>query len=770
MPQTVDKQLAALGATRAIPLILADELNGQAESFSHWTTAVVSLVAETCETSDGLEASTKQGNQDSGNKVTTPTPDKLSENAESVQQPTPDRKARRTLPAASAQISDKHAPQHPSPMPLPPKPFKFKMGPVAKPSSSKPASSSRDRPFTAKLVERSALSEDGSLIQVTFDVSEYAARNGVRYQPGDNLGVFPRNSDDVVEHVLLFLDIGSLASPDEQFVLERKTRVVPSRLRKRTWTARSLLKQAVELRRPGSALLSAMFAVEMFSHHLLSKHAIATAEDLVQFADVNDLSLNQLLEHLVDAGSPTTLRFETLLAHCQWIQQRLYSIASSPKQSPERIDLTVRLLMYTVTSPKGLGSDSGHRVGFATSFMATEDVGCPVELYIRSNPAFHPKGKHVVLIGAGSGVAPFRGFWQHWQAHPGEIDRAVMFLGWRSQKSEAYHHEIKHASASLGMGETGQPKLHVCPCYSRQPGTPKTYVQDGLLANSSLIWSQLEAGATVYVCGQSKMAHESTRMIDRIAGENGVSNPQHFSSGLVEQGRLHLDVFTDRQYATEIPASLVASPFVQQRRMSVTMPTSLGAWPNDPQSEATFGDAVQTDAFVRRKTLVMDVQRRATHLYARRLTDANNESLPVAPPRAMSSFSESFPEGPPLVLMSSEPFDRVQSMSSMPFSMLEDYSNNLANFSKSYDLNQTAVVLQDAHFSQRHGSSMARNSHLRQQPRGSRAKSAEHTTLIQDEALLTSSEDQAVQATHARTSLFVAPFHVQHRTTRSSHV
>ena len=383
----------------------------------------------------------------------------------------------------------------------------------------------------------------------------------------------------------------------------------------RTWTLRQFLQQAVEIRRPGNALVEAMYRAGGLSLELLAKHDLTSAELCAQFVADNDLSLDKLLLHFVDpALAPVgVLRLDDLLRHCHFIQQRLYSIASSPKHSPRSLDLTIRLLIYTVEHA-ALEGDSGARVGFATSYLASEDFDAAVDIFIRPNSSFHPVGQEAILIGAGSGVAPFRGFWQNWAAKPGSIKRATIFLGWRSPDSEAYAQEIATVQGTIGAGADGA-ELLAFPCYSRKKNTPKMYVQDGLVAQAALVWGQLEAGAHIFICGQSKLAREATHSLNRIAAQNGAEKPQHFASRLTSEGRLHLDVFTDLAFAKQIPEALSAPvPAGALRRMTSDATENLPsteARRRDSRASLSYLTAMHIDKSMQKAGMVDNAVRRS---------------------------------------------------------------------------------------------------------------------------------------------------------------
>ena len=260
-PILMDKKLKALGADRAIPLVLADELNGQAASFAQWTTSVLSLLESTHAagspgalkvdlavsgdvlppgreqhdavddsadvymvdfTSIGLGTSVRRTSEihactaPSIRVVSLPS-DCLGVPASGIAAQAPLRATESTgrqHTDASAEMDTQESGRATQPYlarPTQRAAFELHLGPT--PARTCVTNSSRENPYEAKLVARTVLSDDGSLIQVSFDITGLAKlADGTRYLPGDNVGVFPRNSAvraDVVYQQTLFIEWGT---------------------------------------------------------------------------------------------------------------------------------------------------------------------------------------------------------------------------------------------------------------------------------------------------------------------------------------------------------------------------------------------------------------------------------------------------------------------------------------------------------------------------------------------------------------------------------
>ena len=123
---------------------------------------------------------------------------------------------------------------------------------------------------------------------------------------------------------------------------------------------------------------------------------------------------------------------------------------------------------------------------------------------------------------------------------------ALVLMGYQSKAVEPYTDEIAALVAKLGDGV-----LTYTPCYSRETGVPKMYVQQALEQQGERVWELLSAGAKVYICGQPRMAHAVEEVLNALALEYddaiGFADAALFSTALFNEGRLLKDIFTETE-------------------------------------------------------------------------------------------------------------------------------------------------------------------------------------------------------------------------------
>ena len=193
------------------------------------------------------------------------------------------------------------------------------------------------------------------------------------------------------------------------------------------------------------------------------------------------------------------------------LMPRLYSIASSPKVSPEGIHLTVAIVRYE--------TNHRQRMGVCSTFMAdrVELGSTPVPVFVSSShfglPEDHPD-RDVIMVGPGTGVAPFRAFVQE-RAAVGATGRNWVFFGDQHAATDFLYEE--EWSEHLAQGAVTKLDL----AWSRDQ-EQKVYVQDRMRESAAELWSWLQNGALFYVCGDAKrMAKDVDQALTDIAAEQG---------------------------------------------------------------------------------------------------------------------------------------------------------------------------------------------------------------------------------------------------------
>ncbi len=343
---------------------------------------------------------------------------------------------------------------------------------------------------------------------VEFDL----CATGISYQPGDALGVYPTNDLSLVRAIL---EAGGLAGAaivrlgEDELSLE-------------------------------AALLS-RFEISLVTPRLLEFWARAHGANKFKYLlrEENSRERTEFLQnhHLLDLfrmfplGNLDTADF---LAALRPLQPRLYSIASSQAAVGEAVHLTVSLVEYDLHGTKRLGVASGQ-------FLCSSPEGTELPIYLHPSPHFHLPDDDVpiILIGAGTGVAPYRGFLQERQAR-GASGGAFMFMGERNISTDFLYKEDWEQFLKVGV------LTRLETAFSRD-GIQKNYVQHRMREHSRDVADWLEAGAHIYVCGDAfamaPAVHEA--LIDAVG--SGLSISRKSSEAYIQQimssHRYHRDVY-----------------------------------------------------------------------------------------------------------------------------------------------------------------------------------------------------------------------------------
>ncbi len=367
---------------------------------------------------------------------------------------------------------------------------------------------SRDNPAEAVFLSRRRLNGEGSektTYHIEFDISG----SGVGYTVGDSFGVFAQNDPALVDAIIALLgarpeaDIGGLSLRE---TLIRK---------KALGAAPDSLFQLISLVSGGSQRVKA--------------RALAQGEDVD-----GDLALLDVLGTL-HKFSGVRIGPEAFVEALDELQPRLYSISSSPKHAAGRLSLTVDCVRYK------LGQRM--RAGVASTFLGERIApGAKLPVYIQAAHGFalpQDMSKDIIMVGPGTGVAPFRAFLQERVATnaPG---RNWLFFGHQRMASDFFYAD--EFSAMQDKGQLNRLTL----AWSRD-GSEKVYVQDRMRQTGADLWAWLQAGAHFYVCGDAKrMAKDVERALVDIASEHGGLSGDAavaYVADLKKQGRYQADVY-----------------------------------------------------------------------------------------------------------------------------------------------------------------------------------------------------------------------------------
>jgi sulfite reductase (NADPH) flavoprotein alpha-component len=370
----------------------------------------------------------------------------------------------------------------------------------------------RNHPFSARLIVNRILNAPGSAKETRH--FEFAMDgSGLTYEAGDALGVIPSNCPELVEDLLKALGF----SGEE---------AVPGR--DKPLSIRGALTQVYEITRIPQPLLRAM--AERSGDALLNQLVAPNVNgELTKFLHGREI-VDLLLAHSGVKFSP-----EEFVGLLKKISPRLYSISSSPKAHSGQVHLTVNVLRYESLSRK--------RKGVCSTFLAdrvSADQSLPV--FLQSNKNFRPPANPeapMIMVGPGTGIAPFRGF-LHERAAVGAKGKIWLFFGdQRSATDFMYREELETMQRAGTL-------THLDTAFSRDQ-TAKIYVQDRMRERGKELFEWLEQGAHFYVCGDaSRMAKDvdaALHDIVRTAGGLSADGANEYVGRMKSEKRYQRDVY-----------------------------------------------------------------------------------------------------------------------------------------------------------------------------------------------------------------------------------
>ncbi|HET7312763.1 sulfite reductase subunit alpha [Salinisphaera sp.] len=356
--------------------------------------------------------------------------------------------------------------------------------PEPKPRSKGPPGS-RDNPYPARLKSSTPLNGEGSTKDTRHVVIDLGD-SGVTYEAGDSMGIFPENDPRTIDAILS--DLG--ASGGEKV----KTSGGKSRL------LRQVLLKDLDVTKPTDEVIACLAAAATDTEE---------AEDLRLIAERGAAEGQSLLELLrvYPSARPT---LQALVDTLGVLQPRLYSIASSALKHPGEIHTTVAVVKTAVYG-------RGYK-GVASTFLAKRlSLNGEVPVYIQKTQDFrvNPDPNHpAIMIGPGTGVAPFMAFLQEREAR-GDPGRNWLFFG--NPTSTLDHIYRREMQAWRKSGLLSRLTL----AFSRDQ-EDKVYVQTRMLEQAREFWAWLEAGAVIYICGDAdRMAKDVDAALHRIVAEQG---------------------------------------------------------------------------------------------------------------------------------------------------------------------------------------------------------------------------------------------------------
>jgi sulfite reductase (NADPH) flavoprotein alpha-component len=371
----------------------------------------------------------------------------------------------------------------------------------------------RNNPVRARLIESNRLTHldaPKDTRHVIIDLLD----SGVTYEPGDSLGVLPENCPELVQAVL-----DAIGATGEELVCVSDSSPRPLS----EW-----LQREVALHRVQQSTVECLAAAAADPAEADALVAISNddPDNFLGSADVVDA-----LRRFPSARPPSA----AFVASLGRMQPRLYSISSSLRVHPRQVHLTVGVVRFE--------SQGRWRNGTTSHFLGVRaNPGDTIPVFIQRSPKFRlPENPDtpVIMVGPGTGIAPFRAF-LHEREATGAKGRNWLFFGNQYIDLDFLYRQELDGFLDRGV----LTRLEIA--FSRDTAK-KVYVQDRMHEQAGELWRWLEDGAYFYVCGDAKrMARDVDQMLYRVVAEQGGRSPEaakQYVSELAKANRYHRDVY-----------------------------------------------------------------------------------------------------------------------------------------------------------------------------------------------------------------------------------
>ena len=370
----------------------------------------------------------------------------------------------------------------------------------------------REQPFAAEVISNQPITGRGATKEVRH-LELNLAGSGLAYTPGDALGVWHSNPPVVVNEVLQALRLDG----------EQAVEIDGSAKSLRQWLADS--REITRVTRPFIAQQAERSKDPRLAEVLQPGHEEQLRRTL------KDLQVVDVLQ-----AHPGDWDAKSFVQALRPLVPRLYSIASSQESVGDEAHLTVAVVDYEIDRKRRLGAASAH----LASLAGEQDRA---RVFVEHNDRFRlpaDTSRDVIMIGPGTGVAPFRGFLQHREAQ-GATGRNWLFFGARHFRSEFLYQLEWQDAVKKGL-------LNRCDlAFSRDRSIAREYVQDRLRRVGKDLYAWLEGGAYLYVCGDAeKMAPDvNAALVDVVAEHGSVSrdDAEAYVRRLADERRYLRDVY-----------------------------------------------------------------------------------------------------------------------------------------------------------------------------------------------------------------------------------
>jgi len=416
--------------------------------------------------------------------------------------------------------------------------FKGEMGYLGSYGNQKPPYDTKN-PFMADLtVNYNLCSEESDRIVFHCEVDVSKAR--IKYEPGDHIAIYPENNTSLVEQIgtRLNIDLAQVVSLDciDEFSSKKNPFPCPT-------TYKTALTHYVDITTPPRTNVIkdlAQYATDENEKAFLLK--ISSSEGKNQYNDWVMKDQRHILQILEDCPSIQP-PIDHLLELLPRLQARYYSIASSPKIHARSIHVCAALVSYKTRAGRPA---EGVCTSWLEKMVPGETDQFKIPVFVRRNQKFRlPRRATVpiIMVGPGTGLAPFRGFIQHRATimrEGRECGENLLFFGCRHESKDfIYKDELKE------FEKEGVITLHTA--FSRDTDK-KVYVQNLMEQEALKIWELLEKGAHVYVCGDAKKmardVHNQLLNIIRDYGKMDQTEAETYVIGLENSFRYQKDVWS----------------------------------------------------------------------------------------------------------------------------------------------------------------------------------------------------------------------------------
>jgi sulfite reductase (NADPH) flavoprotein alpha-component len=372
---------------------------------------------------------------------------------------------------------------------------------------------SRKNPFPAKLLVNRKLTLEGSEKETRH--YEFCLQgSGLQYEPGDSMGVFPKNNPKLVEEILHALHLGG----EEQVTTKEG----------QTFSLRQGLSENFHITSPSKQFLELIAERSASANELKELMLPERKQDLEHY-----LWGMEIIDFLIDNPS-IRLTVEEFVGTLRKLQPRLYSIASSLKAYPEQVHFLIATVRYE--------SHGRSREGVASTYLAdrlTEDV--PVPMFVHVAKGFRPPDPSTpaIMVGPGTGLAPFRAYLEE-RRETGATGKNWLFFGEQRHKCDFFYREEMEQMQKVGV------LTRFDTAFSRDQAH-KVYVQHRLLEHSKDLFTWLEEGAHFFVCGDAaRMAKDVDVALHQIIEREGGKSPEQaaeYVENLRKEKRYKRDVY-----------------------------------------------------------------------------------------------------------------------------------------------------------------------------------------------------------------------------------